>query len=96
MTITTTYFRQHLAEIIHKVADEGQEVILIFGKGKKAKKVGLSPVSKKEKAKNTMPNLRKVLSSEEFKARKIDPKYQNAKDFKEIMAKYYNLNDFVV
>ena len=45
MTITNTYYRQHLVDVINLV-DAGQEVILVFGKGKKSKRVLLSPTKK--------------------------------------------------
>jgi len=38
MTISTTYFRENLVEIIHKAANEGESVVLVFSKGKSAKK----------------------------------------------------------
>ena len=43
MTISTTYFRENLAEVIAKVF-AGEKVIMVFGKGKKAKQILLSNI----------------------------------------------------
>lgn len=88
MTITTTYFRENLADVINRIADDGEEVILVFGKGKKSKKISMSPVVRSKKKQN-MPNLKNFLESDAFKNIKPLTEFQNAKDFKEIMDKYY-------
>jgi PHD/YefM family antitoxin component YafN of YafNO toxin-antitoxin module len=96
MTISTTYFREHLAEVITQVADGGQEVILVFGKGKNAKKISLNEVNTVKEASKKQNSLLQFSKSDYFKNHKVNPKYQEAKNFKEIMDKYYDLNDFVV
>lgn len=98
MTVSTTYFREHLAEIITRVADYGEEVVLVFGKGKKSKKVNLSALKTATPTKKAPrhANLIKFLESDFYKNHKSSPELQNAKDFKEIMDKYYDINDFVV
>jgi len=87
MTITTTYFRENLADVINRIADDGEEIILVFGKGKKSKKISMSPVAKPKEKKNSMLQF---LESDTYKNFKPLPEFQNAKDFKEIMSKYYH------
>jgi|694.fasta_scaffold18514_9 hypothetical protein len=95
MTISTTYFREHLADVISRVADGGEEIILVFGKGKKSKKVTLSPtISKAPKKKKS--SMKEFFESDYFKNFQPSPELQNAKDYKEMRDKYYDINDFVV
>jgi hypothetical protein len=39
MTITTTYFRENLADVINRIADDGEEIILVLVKVKNLKKL---------------------------------------------------------
>jgi len=94
MTISTTYFRENLAQVIHKVVDSGEPIILVFGKGKNAKKVTLSPlIDKKTKAKKT--KLRQLLESKNFLNRPIKPAFKQSQNIQELMQNQYNINDFL-
>jgi PHD/YefM family antitoxin component YafN of YafNO toxin-antitoxin module len=87
MTISTTYFRENLAEVIAKVF-AGEKVIMVFGKGKKAKQILLSNI--KPETESFSDRLKKFEKSEyfnNFKASKDIMEYKNLKDY---MKKTYN------
>jgi antitoxin (DNA-binding transcriptional repressor) of toxin-antitoxin stability system len=84
--ITTTYFRAHLAEVIQEVA-AGTEVILAFGKGKKAQKVALSPLIPKTQ---TKPGLQSLLESDFYKNFKPSKEISEYKNFKDYYKKNYH------
>ncbi len=83
--ITSTELRANLAEIVDKV-DSGEEVIMVFGKGKGAKKIRLS--SDKNCKNNPKTRFDDFLN---------DPRYKNLKISKELrehpnLKEYYKEN----
>lgn len=70
--ITTTEFRQNLSDVIAKVI-AGQEVVLVLGRGKKAKKIRLSKLQDdtqkyaKKVTKIKHPHIQKFLDSHDYK-----------------------------
>lgn len=85
MTITTTYFRDNLAEVINTVAS-GKQIVLAFGKGKKAKQILLSP-TKEDTARES--SMIKFVDSEFFQNHKTNKNFKDAQNLKELMTKYY-------
>lgn len=76
LTLTTTQFRQNLAEVFSKVL-AGQEVELILGRGKKAKKIMLTnpannQLGGEENIKHS--NIQKFINSPDFKNFQADKK----------------------
>lgn len=99
MTISSTYYRKHMAQIVDMV-DSGKDLIVVFGKGKKSKKTVISPLKHdKEKTKEkskTGNSLIDLINLPQFKNKKIGKEFQEAKDYKEIRDKYYNIEDFLL
>jgi hypothetical protein len=74
LTLTTTQFRQNLAEVFSKVL-AGQEVELILGRGKKAKKIKLTNQTNSQSGDDSISkhsNIHKFISSPNFKNYKTD------------------------
>jgi hypothetical protein len=80
LTLTTTQFRQNLAEVFGKVL-AGQEVELILGRGKKAKKIMLTNPTTAQSVSDTSSkhsNIHKFISSPNFKNFETDKKIMKA------------------
>jgi hypothetical protein len=76
LTLTTTQFRQNLAEVFSKVL-AGQEVELILGRGKKAKKIKLTNQTNSQSGGDKISkhsNIQKFISSPNFKNFQADAK----------------------
>jgi hypothetical protein len=81
-TITSTQLRSNLAEIVDKV-DSGEDVIMVFGKGKGAKKIRLSSTQPPKKG-----AFEDFLNSPAYKSFKPSKELQNHPNLKQ----YYKDN----
>ena len=87
MTISTSYFRKNLAEVINKVVD-GEKVIMVFGKGKNAKQILLSNI--KDNSISEKNGFRKFAESEYFRNFKPSKDIMEYENFRDYMKKTYN------
>ncbi len=89
-TYTTSYFRENLSEIVSQVS-LGESAILILGRGKKAKKIKLTPLdnSKPKKQKTSVQKLIEDLSPEIENSKNKKPEYSSNREMYDDLLKNY-------
>jgi hypothetical protein len=89
--ITSTQLRANLAQIVDKV-DSGKEVIMVFGKGKGAKKIKV--VSENNSKNNPKTRFDDFLNDPRYKSLKISKELKDNPDLKQYYKENYYKDKF--